>query len=111
VAWLLLIAIGLLLSPLIAINNDIRFAAPFILQLYFFSTPILYKIENLPPFIQKLELFNPMALVVNGFQSVFSGGETITTSCVLAGTVTTGVVFFLGFLFFQSKVRNLAELL
>jgi lipopolysaccharide transport system permease protein len=110
-AWLLLIGLGLWFSSLTALHEDTRFAVPFLQQLYFFSTPILYSEENLPKFLRHLEIFNPMALVVNGFRSSFLGGEKVGLTQIVASFATILIILSTGFIFFQIKDRKLPELL
>ena len=69
------LGIGLWLSALNVRYRDVRYAIPFIIQLWFLSTPVMYPSSLLPPAWRVLYGINPMAGVVEGFRWGLLGTE------------------------------------
>ena len=69
---LLAIGVGMWMSALNVKYRDVRFALPFIIQLWFFSSPIIYPSSFLKKW-QALLILNPMAGIIEGFRSALFG--------------------------------------
>ena len=68
-AALLALAFGLWLSVLDVRFRDMRHALPFLLQLWMFSSPVIYPVTLVPHDWRYLYLINPLALAVEGMRS------------------------------------------
>lgn len=62
------VGIGLWLCGAVVRYRDIPFALPFVIQIWFYATPILYPISKLPEPYRTLIALNPMTAVVEGFR-------------------------------------------
>ena len=62
------LGIGLWLSALNVRYRDVRYAIPFLIQLWFLTTPVIYPSSLLPDRWRVLYGINPMAGVVEGFR-------------------------------------------
>jgi lipopolysaccharide transport system permease protein len=60
--------VGLWLSALNALYRDVRYAVPFLLQMWLFASPVAYSASLIPTKWQWLYSINPMAFVVEGFR-------------------------------------------
>jgi lipopolysaccharide transport system permease protein len=69
------LGIGLWLSALNVRYRDVRYAIPFLIQLWFLSTPVMYPSSLLPGKWRVLYGINPMAGVVEGFRWGLLGTE------------------------------------
>ncbi|MEO8575710.1 MAG: ABC transporter permease [Gemmatimonadales bacterium] len=69
------LGIGLFLSALNVRYRDVRYAIPFIIQLWFLSTPVMYPSSLLPHAWRLLYGINPMAGVIEGFRWGLFGTE------------------------------------
>jgi lipopolysaccharide transport system permease protein len=80
IAWLLLpvigliatgfaMAVGLALASLMALYRDVRYVMPLLVQLWMFSTPVMYPIALLPQHLQPFVGLNPMAGLVEALRS------------------------------------------
>ena len=69
------LGIGLWLSALNVRYRDVRYAIPFLIQLWFLSTPVMYPSSLLPNPWRVLYGINPMAGVVEGFRWGLLGTE------------------------------------
>ena len=65
--------VGALLSALNVKYSDVRFIVPFLLQFWFFATPVVYSIESLERAMATLYGLNPMVGVVEGFRWALLG--------------------------------------
>jgi lipopolysaccharide transport system permease protein len=65
------IGLGVLLGVLNVFFRDVGQAFNVILQLWFWFTPIVYPKQILPENVQSLLIFNPMATIIEGYQSIF----------------------------------------
>ena len=68
---LISIAAGVIIAQLSLIFYDLRLIVPIILQFSFWSAPIVYTIDILPPRIRLLVEHNPLTFVVRMYQSIF----------------------------------------
>jgi lipopolysaccharide transport system permease protein len=67
-ALLTAFGVGLWLSALNVRYRDVPFIVPYLTQVWFFATPIVYGITALKPRTQELIALNPMAGVIDGFR-------------------------------------------
>ena len=106
VPFLLLLAmitaagVGFWLSALNVQYRDIKYVAPFLVQLWMYAAPIVYPLSLVPEAYRLAYSFNPVASVVEGFRMALTGTGSLEPSHVAAsfatGTIqlTTGAVFF-----------------
>jgi lipopolysaccharide transport system permease protein len=90
--------------------RDVAFTLPFVLQLWFYVTPVLYPVERLPKPYRALVAINPMTAVVDGFRWSLLG---ITQPNVGVLLVSTGVVFVVlvgGLLVFRRAERTIVDM-
>jgi lipopolysaccharide transport system permease protein len=99
-ALLTALGVGLWLSALTARYRDIPYVIPFMTQLWFFCTPVVYGVTLVPERWRWLIALNPMTGVVDGFRwSVLGHGlphySVLLTSAAMAVLLTvSGLVFF-----------------
>lgn len=67
-ALLTAFGVGLWLSALNVRYRDVPFVVPYLTQVWFFTTPIIYGITALKPRTQELIALNPMTGVIDGFR-------------------------------------------
>ena len=107
---LLSLAVGLWLSALNALYRDIGHVVPFLLQLGFFMSPIVYGTDKLiPEEWQILYSLNPLVGLIDGFRwSVFGHGAppvvSLSISLVIVASVLLG-----GLRYFRRTERILAD--
>ncbi len=109
VAVMAAIGVGLWFSALDAKYRDIRYTLPFLTQLWFFATPVVYPLSLVPESWRWLYALNPMVSVVEGFRWALLG--TVWTFDPLLGLslVVVILMFIGGFLFFRRAERTLAD--
>jgi ABC-type polysaccharide/polyol phosphate export permease len=115
------IGIGLLLSMLNVRYRDIAYLTTIVLNLLFYATPIIYPITLVPETarapvlgevpVRDLYELSPLTQFVEAFRDVVYLLQPPSLSRLLFLTVVSGVVFLLGFAYFQRGSRDVAELL
>ena len=95
----LIVGLGTLLSALTAVYRDFRLVVPFVLQIWFFATPIIYPANLIPSSFRWAIFINPMAGFAEGFRSALFGGAVnwvgIGTSLVVSIAIAiAGISYF-----------------
>ena len=105
------LGISFWLAALNAAYRDVTVLLPFLLQLWFFSSPIVYPSSIIPEEFLVFYYANPAALAID----VARWGLTGTPAPPLAGwilsSVATGIVLVSGYVFFRQREPILADLL
>lgn len=110
--YLLILGASLFLSIMFIKLRDIHNLMQVILQLFFWATPIYYKLEMLPENMQKIILLNPLTTILIAVRKgLITGNEVgIQDFINLAPIALICVVILLaGILFFRNKVIKIAE--
>ncbi len=68
-------AIGMCFASIGCFKHDIIIACPFLLQLWFFVTPVIYPSSTIPEKWITLYKLNPMVGIIEGFRNVLTKGE------------------------------------
>jgi lipopolysaccharide transport system permease protein len=106
----LTLGIAFFLSALTVHFRDLRDILGNLLTLWFFSTPILYPMSQLPPFGQGLMNLNPFAHLAIAYQEIlFYEGPFGHWKWLLALLAGSFVVFLLGYALFDRLRDSFAE--
>jgi homopolymeric O-antigen transport system permease protein len=94
VALILLLASGVggWLSAINVKYRDVRYIVPFLMQLWMFTTPIIYSTTLIPPKWRFVMALNPMASFIDAFRSVCFGRALDWTGLATSTIVTAGVL-------------------
>lgn len=102
------LGIGALLSALAVAYRDVRHIVPFLVQLWFFVTPVIYPASIISDRFKPLLNLNPMAGIVTGFRAVVLNQTIDFAGLYQAGAM--GLLFCLaGVLYFSRKARDFAD--
>jgi len=102
------IGIGLILSSVNVLYRDIQHAVPFIVQLGFYLTPVLYQVSALPERWKWWCQLNPLTGIIQSVQIIFLGGELPWTS-LLCSTGIVMAMLFLGATVFASVEQTMVD--
>ncbi len=87
-ATLLALGVGMLMSALNVRYRDVRYALPFLIQLWLFASPVIYPSSIMPERWRWVLLLNPMTGIIEGFrESLF--GKIFDWPAIIASTVMT----------------------
>jgi lipopolysaccharide transport system permease protein len=102
--------IGLFLSALNVQYRDVKYVVPFVTQMVFFLTPVLYPMSNAPTRLKPVLILNPMAGMVEGFRHALLG-SAVSWNLVLVSFGICIFAFVSGMYFFRSRERFFADLI
>jgi len=99
-ALLAAISFGLWLSALNVRYRDVLIALPFLVQIWFFASPVSYSMSLVPGgFSRLLYGLNPMASVVQGFRWSLTGGpgpgiQLLGATALLLAVLISALIYF-----------------
>ncbi|MCC6381455.1 MAG: ABC transporter permease [Dehalococcoidia bacterium] len=110
-ALLLLLTAGvsIWLSALNVAYRDVRYAMPFLLQLWFFLTPVFYSSTILTGPWRAVYRVNPMASLVEGFRWSLTGETAAPALSLLPAALVALLLLVSGLLYFQRAERSFAD--
>ena len=103
------LGVGLWLSALNVRYRDVRYAIPFLIQLWFLATPVMYSSTLLPQRWRFVYGINPMAGVVEGFRWGLFGSAEPPGRLLLVSTAIIVVTIVGGFLYFRKMEPPFAD--
>lgn len=100
---------GLWLSALNAIYRDVRYAIPFLVQVWMFASPVAYPSSLVPERFRWLFGLNPMTGVIEGFRWALTGhghppGRLLGASAAMVVMMLVG-----GLLYFKNMEGTIAD--
>ena len=81
-------AVGVWLAAVNVRYRDVRYITPFLVQIWFFATPVAYASDVVPDKWQFLFQLNPMVGVIEGFRWAVLGVEPSATAIAIAVSMT-----------------------
>ena len=103
------LAVGIWLSALSVQYRDVRYAVPFLSQLWLYATPVAYPASLIRGKAHLIASLNPMAGVVEGFRwAILGKGGLDGLALALSGSVTV-VVLISGLLYFRHMEQQFAD--
>jgi len=110
-AVLAALSIGIWLAAINVRYRDVQYAIPFLMQIWFFITPVAYSAQLIPHRFRLLYGLNPMAGVVEGFRWALLG-QAPSVGPLLALSVGLVVVLLLGGVaYFRRVEETLADVI
>ena len=105
---LLALAVGLWLAALNVQYRDVRYALPFLIQLWMFATPIIYPSSLVPADWRWVLALNPLAGLVEGYRAALFGLEWDWTILAISSSIT--LVLLVGFAYaFRRMEKGFAD--
>jgi len=96
---LLALGIGMILSALNVKYRDIRYALPFMIQLWMFASPIIYPVSLLPEKWRWLITLNPLTGIIEAFRSSLFGRAFDWVSLGISTLIIAGVLVYSAYSF------------
>jgi lipopolysaccharide transport system permease protein len=104
---------GLWLGALNVRYRDVTYIVPFLVQMWFFLTPVAYAADKIPESYRFLLSLNPMVAVVEGFRWGLLSNyltEPPSTTLVVVAVIISTVVLITGAYFFRITERTFADI-
>lgn len=105
------LGLGLVLSALNVWYRDIRYAVPFVLQLWLWATPVAYPGGVVPDRFKLLYTLNPMTGVVEGYRWALLGVGHVHAQSLAISIGTALVLLVCGGLYFSRAERAFADVI
>jgi lipopolysaccharide transport system permease protein len=99
---LLVAGFGLWMAAINVKYRDVRYALPFLIQIWMFATPIIYPFNLVPEKWRWLLLLNPLAGLIEAYRSAIFG-----RSFDLPGLATSTVIILLILIYSMIKFRQM----
>jgi len=97
------------LSALDVEYRDVRYTLPFLTQLWFFATPVVYPSTIVPPSWRALYGLNPMVGVIEGFRWALLSSAPPDPRMLLVSSLLASLLFMSGLIYFRRMERTLAD--
>jgi len=100
---------SLWLSAMNVIYRDVGHVLPFLTQIWFFITPIVYSSSEISSKWQWLYALNPMTGVIEGFRWAILGTQSTPALLLIISTLVAVVVLISGLFYFRRMERSFAD--
>lgn len=107
--FLLALGLGMIFSSMNVKYRDIKYAIPFLIQIWMFVTPIIYPISLLPEKYRVLAAMNPMTGIIEAFRFTVIPGKVLDGWLLLFSMGTSIVVFIIGLFYFRKTEKEFAD--
>jgi lipopolysaccharide transport system permease protein len=108
---ILVVGVSMLLAALNVRFRDVKYAIPFLIQIWFFVTPIIYPASFIPKRLQPILAFNPMSGIVEGFRASLFPGEGFNMPLIATSLGITAALFVTGAIVFRNTERTFADII
>jgi lipopolysaccharide transport system permease protein len=107
--FLCAIGAGLWLSALNVQYRDIRYAIPFLIQIWMFISPVIYPVSMVDDKYQWVLALNPMGGVINAYRASILGHMPIDWGLLGISTAIIIMIFLSGLYYFRRMERIFAD--
>ena len=96
---LLALGVGMWMSALNVKFRDVRYALPFLIQLWMFVSPIIYPVNMLPEKWRWVMALNPLTGIITGFRAALFGHPFDWKALFLSSVITVVMLTYSAFSF------------
>ena len=112
VLWVATAALGfgLIVAALTTKYRDLQHAMPFVLQVWMFSSPIIYSLRGVQdPFFRTILHLNPVGVAVEAARYMLTGRGVVTWGAIGTGAAVIAAALVLGLGAFNRAQRNFVD--
>lgn len=110
-AFVSALAVSLWLSALNVQYRDVRYAIPFVLQIWMYASPIVYPVSVFPEKLRILASLNPMTAVITGFRWVVVGAAPPSAAAIALSVGIILMLLFGGLIYFRRMETVFADII
>jgi lipopolysaccharide transport system permease protein len=107
---LLALGVGMWLSALNVKYRDVRFALPFLVQLWMFVSPVIYPTSFLPLRFRWLLTLNPLTGIIEAYRSSLFGRPFNWSALATSTAITLAVLAYSSYAFHRME-KNFADII
>jgi len=104
------LGVGLWLSALNVQYRDIRYAIPFLIQIWLFLSPVIYPVSIIDQKYQWLLALNPMGGVIDAYRTSLLGHQPINGLLLSISTLIILSVLLSGLYYFRRMEKSFADI-
>jgi lipopolysaccharide transport system permease protein len=108
---LLTTGVSMMLAALNVRYRDIKFAVPFLIQVWLFATPVIYPVTMIPARFRPLLALNPCWGIVDGFRACLFPGLPFDFKLIATSMGVVIAVFLAGSYYFHSAEKSFADVI
>ena len=109
-ATLLALGVGMWLSALNVKYRDIRYAIPFLIQLWMFASAVIYPFNMLPVKWQRIVMLNPVIGIVENFRVALFAHQSFNWKLLAITAVETMIILTYSAFSFRRMERHFADI-
>lgn len=109
IQYVLLLGISFFVSSITVYFRDLEHIIGVILMAAFYGTPIVYKLEQLPPNLQVMMQINPMTHLINAYRDIFYYRQMPNLKALGLLAVISVVLTIIGYFVFKKLQKGFAE--
>lgn len=106
---MLAVAVGMWISAINVKYRDVRYALPFVIQVWMFATPIVYPASLVPERWRWLLALNPIAGIIDGYRSALFGRPFDWSLLSISAAVTVALLLY-SFVSFTKMEQRFADI-
>jgi lipopolysaccharide transport system permease protein len=110
ITFLVAVGVGTWLSALSVAYRDVKYITPFLIQLWMYSTPVIYPVSVVPEKWRWVLSLNPMAGLIDGCRSALFGKPFAWGNIAISILMSFGLAVF-GLLYFKRFERNFVDII
>ncbi len=110
-AFVTALGVGLWFSALSVRFRDLTHVLPFVVQIWFWITPVAYGSNLVPESLRWLHWLNPLTGVVEGFRWAILGKGEAPGAMVFVSAITVALLLAGGLFFFRHQERQFADVI
>jgi lipopolysaccharide transport system permease protein len=105
------LGVGIWLAAVNVRYRDVRYAVPFLVQVWLFASPVAYPADLVPDSLRVIYYLNPMAGIIEGFRWAVIGQGAAPIGPVLASIAVGVIVMLSGLAYFRRVERTFADVI
>lgn len=109
--FFLALGVSLFLSALNVKFRDVKYAVPFIIQIWMYSSPVIYPSTLLPHSLRRWSALNPADGLIQAFRHCFVPAAAVNWNAVGISAAVTVVLFIGALIYFQKSERAFADVI
>lgn len=103
------LGVGAWLAALNIQYRDVKYATPFLAQVWFYASPLVYPASLVPAEYRVVYAMNPMVGIMEGFRSVLLGTQPLQWSALAVSAAAALLLLVTGTMYFRRTERIFAD--